>query len=390
MPRASKSKQPPISTPLTTRGRARAMAVATNPHRKNSKAWREWETANNPTIMVEPTAPTAGPSLTDVPESSESTSKALQDIATRLRALDDYATDKWDGLDQLLDQKIEILAASIANRLEPLINSNSSGNNALGGRTTLTEQPLMPTTNLNGNPLVNLTSLWNWVDKTVLATILALEFDVTDLYKLTPPEDASLFNLKLDTATHGGILINPDGSLSAVTATSKLDKSLPSFAHWFSAFSVYASIRAAYDRTGTMGPALIMFTREMNHYQLNFPWPQVLRYFLETFRDCQSKPAQAWLQPNVRAYTKFLHHNTAPAGNRLTSKASSSKSSTNHSGAGQRESPQKRYTAEEKALQICQAYNLPDKGCKPVCPYGRRHVCLISSCGKPHPQYEHK
>ena len=55
--------------------------------------------------MVEPTAPTAGPSLTDVPESSESTSKALQDIATRLRALDDYATDKWDGLDQLLDQK---------------------------------------------------------------------------------------------------------------------------------------------------------------------------------------------------------------------------------------------------------------------------------------------
>ena len=101
------------------------MAVATNPHRKNSKAWREWETANNPTIMVEPTAPTAVPSLTDVPESSESTSKALQDIATRLRALDDYATNKWDGLNQLLDQKIEILAASIANRLETLVRENN-------------------------------------------------------------------------------------------------------------------------------------------------------------------------------------------------------------------------------------------------------------------------
>src|SRR5438045_6987573 len=108
------------------------MAVATNPHRKNSKAWREWEAVNNPTIMVEPTAPTAGPSLTDVPESSESTSKALQDIATRLRALDDYATDKWDGPDQLIDPKIEIFDASIANRLEPVINSNKRYNNTNG------------------------------------------------------------------------------------------------------------------------------------------------------------------------------------------------------------------------------------------------------------------
>src|SRR5947207_15032189 len=159
MPRAPKSKQPPIPAPLTTRGRAKAMAVATNPHRKNSKAWREWETANNPPIMVEPTSPTAEPSLAEVPESSESTSKALQDITTRLRALDDYATDKWDGLDQLLDQKIEILTASIANHLEPLVNSNSSGNNTVVGRTTLTAQLLMPTTNLNGNPLIKFTSL---------------------------------------------------------------------------------------------------------------------------------------------------------------------------------------------------------------------------------------
>src|SRR5271169_2800976 len=96
---APKSKQTPILKPLTTRRRARAMTAATNPHRKNSKAWKEWETVNDPTIMVEPTAPIAGSSLTELPESPDSISNGLQNIATRLRALDDYMIDKWDGLD---------------------------------------------------------------------------------------------------------------------------------------------------------------------------------------------------------------------------------------------------------------------------------------------------
>jgi len=99
-----------------------------------------------------------------------------------------------------------------------------------------------------------------------------------------PPKDTTLFNLNLEAAAYGGLLIITDGSVSSITATSKLDNPLPSFAHWFSAFSVYASIRTAFDITGTMGPALFLFMREMNHYQLNFPWPQVLHYFFETFR----------------------------------------------------------------------------------------------------------
>jgi len=102
------------------------------------------------------------------------------------------------------------------------------------------------------------------VDKPVLATILVLEFDATDLHKLTPPEDVSLFDLNLDASAHGGILIL-NGQVTSVTNTTKLDKSLPTYYHWLSAFTVYASIRTTFDVTGTVGPALFMFMREINH-----------------------------------------------------------------------------------------------------------------------------
>ena len=251
---------------------------------------------------------------------------------------------------------------------------------------------MLPTTNLNGNSPQNLTAQWNWVEKSVLTAIADLEFDVTNLYKLTPPEDAIFFNLNLEAATYGGLLIGTDGSVSSITAMSKLEKTLPSFAHWFSAFSVYASIRTAFDKTGTMGPALFLFMREMNHHQLNFPWNQVLCYFFETFRQYQRLPAPVWSEPYIKAYTKHLHHNTAPAvtSTPVTTTNQSHRSPLSKSTPQTGSSPAKRrYTAEEKARQICQAYNLEDKGCKPVCPYGRRHVCMIKSCGKPHPQFEH-
>ena len=198
------------------------------------------------------------------------------------------------------------------------------------------------------------------MEKSILATIQALQFDVTNLHKLTPPEDATLFDLNLGTGTYGGLLINPDGTVTSVTSMSKPDKSLPSFSHWFSSFSVYASIRATYDPTGTIGPALFMFMRDMNHYQLNFPWFQVLRYFFETFRDCQGKPAHAWLLPNVRAYTKFLHHNVAPitlstpSGSHKPTPAKLSKG-RNNAGTEPREPTKKRYTPEEirDALLCC-------------------------------------
>ena len=399
MPRAPKPKQSNAKStpPVTTRSKARAPAstidkTTGNPHRKNSKLWKEWEAVNNPSPPVEPA--TVNPSPTTQVASSTSLTQNLLNLTTRLQALDDYTTDKWDNLDSLLDNKIELLATALAKHIEPLVTNNSTGSSSTAShQPTSTGQPVLPTVNLNGNIPQNLTAQWNWVEKSVLTTIIDLEFDVSNLYKLTPPEDAILFNLNLDVAAYGGLILGTDGSVSAVTATTKLEKTLPSFAHWLSAFSVYASIRTAFDKTGTMGPALFLFMREMNHNQLNFPWSKVLCYFLETFRQYQQAPASTWAEPYVRAYTKHLHHNTAPsitATSSMTTK-SSRKSPTSKSTPHNGSSPtKKRYTAEEKAQQICQAYNLEDKGCKPVCPYGRRHVCIIKACGKPHPQFEHK
>jgi hypothetical protein len=394
MARAPKSKQTTAkSTPsLTTRSKAKASATTpdettANPHRKNTKLWKEWEAINNPLPSSEP--PAVGTTTASNPTVAV---QDLQNLTTRIKALDDYTTDKWESLDSLLDSKIELLATALANRLEPLIANTANPGTTASQQPVQAVHPALPTANLNGNSPLNLTAQWDWVEKSVLTTITDLEFDVTNLYKLTPPEDAILFNLNLEAAAHGGLLIGTDGSISAVTAMSKLDKTLPSFTHWLSAFSVYASIRAAYDKTGTMGPALFLFMREINHYQLAFHWSQVLRYFLETFRRYQALPASAWSEPYFKAFAKHLRHTIAPTASSTSTTTNRSHQSPSSKMTSQRgSSPAKRkYTAEEKAQQICQAYNLEDKGCKPVCPYGHRHVCITKNCGKPHPQFEHK
>jgi len=312
----------------------------------------------------------------------------IRDLTIRLRALDDTFNDRWDSLDELLDNKIEVLASAIAAK----IGSGTTLPSRTTGPTTdlVTHQPVLPTMNQNGIPPPSLTSLWNWVDKSMLATILALEFDATDLHKLTPPEDVSLFDLNLNASAHGGILIH-NGQVTSVTNTTKLDKSLPTYYHWLSAFTVYASIRTTFDVTGTVGPALFMFMREINHYQMNFDWKQVLRYFHECFRDFQREPMSVWLQPHVKAYTKFLHHNHAPIPTGSgTNQASSPAKAANGYLSGNSLTSKKKWTPEERATQVCQAYNLEDKGCQTPCLTGRNHVCMMKGCGKPHPLFEHK
>ena len=120
---APKSKQTKAkSTPsLTTRSKAKASGttpeeVTANPHRKNTKLWNEWEATNNPIPPSEPTV--VGTTTTSNPTGAV---QDLQNLTTRLRALDDYTTDKWEGLDSLLDSKIELLATALANHLEPLV-----------------------------------------------------------------------------------------------------------------------------------------------------------------------------------------------------------------------------------------------------------------------------
>ena len=379
MAAAKKSKQ---TNARATQSRATAASDPrsdglVNPHRKGSKVWSTWEEANP--LPVAPAPPITPEPRLDVD---------LQQIATRLRAIDDYSTDKWEGLDGLLDNKIEILATAIANRLQPLIAPAPLAS-------MQPAMPAMPTTNTNGNPPESVRSQWNWVDDSVMTSITDLKFDPVNLHKLSPLEDVTHFNLNLEAAGYGGFIVAKDGLVTAITGTAKLDRSLPTFSHWFSAFSVYASIRSAFDHTGQLGPALFMFIHEMNHYQLNFPWPQVLCYFLETFREYEGKPASVWREPFYRAFAKHLHHHVAPmnptvSGTNRSHKSPPVKRVAPNNLSSNKDSPKKRYSPEERAQQICQLYNLEDKGCKEPCPGGRRHVCLVKECSKRHPLYEHK
>ena len=196
MARAPKSQQTKakLTSPRTTRSKAKAPTTALdgasgNPHRKNTKLWKQWEATNNSTPSIEPSATEMTPITTET-DNSTLVTQDLQNLATRLRALDDYTTDKWESLDSLLDGKIELLATALANRLEPLVKATPASLGTIASQPAQAGHPVLPTTNLNGNSPQNLTAQWNWVEKSVLRAIADLEFDVTNLYKLTPPEDA--------------------------------------------------------------------------------------------------------------------------------------------------------------------------------------------------------
>jgi len=72
---------------------------------------------------------------------------------------------------------------------------------------------------------------WDWMKKSVLIIITDLEFDVTNLYKLTSSEDIILFNLNLEAVIYEELLIGMNESVSSITTISKLNKILPSFAY---------------------------------------------------------------------------------------------------------------------------------------------------------------
>ena len=130
---------------------------------------------------------------------------------------------------------------------KPLVTAPTNPSTTVSQEPVPAAHPVLPTTNVNA--------------------ITDLEFDVTNLYKLTPLEDITLFDLNLKAATFGGLLIGMDGSVSSIAAMSKLEKTLPSFVHWFSVFSVYALIRTAFDVTGAIGPALsIQRTKDANSF----------------------------------------------------------------------------------------------------------------------------
>src|SRR5437762_5816984 len=101
MARASKSKQTKAKStpPLTTRSKAKATATTLdgatgNPHRRNTNLWKQWEATNNPIPSIEPTVVGTIPTIGT--DNSVLAAQDLQNLTTRLRALVDYTTDKWE------------------------------------------------------------------------------------------------------------------------------------------------------------------------------------------------------------------------------------------------------------------------------------------------------
>ena len=123
MTHASKSKQIKTkSTPsLIIKSKIKASRITlekatTNSHRRNMKLWKKWEAINNPipsseSIIIE----------TTMISNSMEVVQDLQNLNTRLRALDDYIMNKWENLDNLLDNKIEYLIITLINHLQFLI-----------------------------------------------------------------------------------------------------------------------------------------------------------------------------------------------------------------------------------------------------------------------------
>jgi hypothetical protein len=109
--------------------------------------------------------------------------------------MNDYTTDKWEGLNEILDEKTEILATDIGNRLQSALSGTQFG---LQSTSTQPVMPVMSTTNFNGNTPNHPTSQSKWVEYSVLASITDLKFDPVNLHKLSSPENVIRFNFNLN------------------------------------------------------------------------------------------------------------------------------------------------------------------------------------------------
>ena len=109
MAKAQKSKQTKTkSTPsLTIRSKTKASGiipekVTTNPHRRNTKLWKKWEATNN----LIPSSESIIIGTTTINNSTR-TVQDLQILNTWLWILGNYIINKWENLDNFLDNKIK-------------------------------------------------------------------------------------------------------------------------------------------------------------------------------------------------------------------------------------------------------------------------------------------
>jgi hypothetical protein len=89
---------------------------------------------------------------------------------------------------------------------------------------------------------------------------------------------------------------------------SKLQSLFPNLHTFLSTFTVYASLRIAFEKD--YRPAFMVWMEQISYHATYAPWPNVLKYAVNYFRTHQRDPPVTWLQfDNHLTAVHFTHAN---------------------------------------------------------------------------------
>jgi hypothetical protein len=148
------------------------------------------------------------------------------------------------------------------------------------------------------------------VDVATIEQIVMGKFDVANLIKLIPPEDRP--KGAANTSLPSGVTFQFDSGRPTLTTTHQLtvyEKTYSDFPSFLQALSVYAAIRAQYDRDNSgIGTAILLYIRKLATWvRLNYSWNGVLMYAIAHFRLYQSSHNSLdWTRTDTELYTSFI------------------------------------------------------------------------------------
>jgi hypothetical protein len=307
-----------------------------------------------------------------------------------------------------IDRRFDELVESMRDRRPAWVNSlerNDEQINLRGrGRDQdfLSDVPISPTRSQTGTVPKSKKSIhhWQWVEKGVIESIMSLEFDPDDLWKLLPQEERKAKTKEFELENTDGIIVNftKDGPSKIVSGKgSKCEKILSSFHIWFRAFGTYVAIRTLYDPSGAYAPAFATFMVNISSENVTYSWPACFSYAQSFLRIHQEDSAESWYNTDIQLHTKFLNASTIkslPKGPETShTKSGGVHSSTKYGEKGRRDVKGYRNTEEEnrkrvieRAQEVCWRYNLKDIGCRGC---GRQHRCDTKGCTSTEPAYSH-
>jgi hypothetical protein len=213
-------------------------------------------------------------------------------------------------------------------------------------------------------PARDILSVWDWVDRTIIESIVNGSFDIQSLPKLQRDESARQRHTQQNVSAY---VIPLDGNRpELLQGVSKLHKALADVAAFLSAWLVYVSIRTAFspERASAL---IIWLDGFLSYHRDGFLWNTCLNYFCAYFRIHQNGHPNEWLSMDPELVTRHL--SVAQRSTPMNRSASASRSSTK---------PHDDLPLEQ---QICRGFN-KEIGCKIRDNTGkhcqRKHIC--STC----------